>query len=224
MKYWMWLLTGCSSYILKDCKSKSFCWDNDFEYKQSIYNENNCWFLSVLHKILSRYELYLSLCVCFQFFSYAADVDTWMLDSLSRMLMMSSEDIGRDEAATQSMLKKLKDMKNKLQDYSSVIITLHKQAENLCELNMSPEVNARLEFIDRRYQELLELAGLREWRLLARLTFYKLGSEVGFDLGPIQPENTQKININAGIKQGYTQHTTLFVEKSQCFYQDHGHG
>ena len=41
----------------------------------------------------------------YQFFADADDVDTWMLDTLR---LVSSEDVGRDEASTQSLLKKHK--------------------------------------------------------------------------------------------------------------------
>jgi len=40
-----------------------------------------------------------------QFFSDADDVDTWMLDMLR---LVSSEDVGHDEASVQSLVKKHK--------------------------------------------------------------------------------------------------------------------
>ena len=44
-------------------------------------------------------------CNLWQFFADADDVDTWMLDTLR---LVSSEDVGRDEASVQSLLKKHK--------------------------------------------------------------------------------------------------------------------
>lgn len=46
-------------------------------------------------------------CNCFllQFFADADDVDTWMLDTLR---LVSSEDVGHDEASAQSLVKKHK--------------------------------------------------------------------------------------------------------------------
>ena len=41
----------------------------------------------------------------FQFFADADDVDIWMRDTLR---LVSSEDVGRDEASVQSLLKKHK--------------------------------------------------------------------------------------------------------------------
>ena len=65
-----------------------------------------------------------------QFFTDADDVDTWMLDTLR---LVSSEDVGRDEASVQSLLKKHKDVTDELQNYSSVITALHEQAQSLGE-------------------------------------------------------------------------------------------
>jgi spectrin beta len=73
-----------------------------------------------------------------QFFADADDVDIWMLDTLR---LVSSEDVGRDEANVQSLLKKHKDVTDELKNYSSTIETLHKQAEQLGEQDRkSPEV------------------------------------------------------------------------------------
>jgi len=74
-----------------------------------------------------------------QFFADADDVDIWMLDTLR---LVSSEDVGRDEANVQSLLKKHKDVTDELKNYSSIIETLHKQAEQLGEQDRkSPEVS-----------------------------------------------------------------------------------
>jgi len=55
---------------------------------------------------------------------------------------VSSEDVGRDEANVQSLLKKHKDVTDELKNYSSIIETLHKQAEQLGEQDrQSPEVS-----------------------------------------------------------------------------------
>lgn len=73
-----------------------------------------------------------------QFFADADDVDIWMLDTLR---LVSSEDVGRDEANVQSLLKKHKDVTDELKNYNSSIETLHKQAEQLGEQDrQSPEV------------------------------------------------------------------------------------
>lgn len=66
----------------------------------------------------------------YQFFADADDIDTWMLDTLR---LVSSEDVGRDEASVQSLLKKHKDVTDELQNYSSVIQALHEQAGGLSE-------------------------------------------------------------------------------------------
>lgn len=98
-----------------------------------------------------------------------------MLDSLR---LVSSEDVGRDEANVQSLLKKHKDVTDELKNYATTIESLHQQAANLGEQDQqSPEVLERLASIDRRYKELLELAKLRKQRLLDALSLYKLFNE-----------------------------------------------
>ncbi|XP_065158343.1 spectrin beta chain isoform X2 [Atheta coriaria] len=110
-----------------------------------------------------------------QLFADADDIDLWMLDTLR---LVSSEDVGRDEAQAQSLLKKHKDVTEELKNYASVIQSLHEQAQQLgSDLAGSPEVTKRLESIDNRYKELNELAKLRKQRLLDALSLYKLLSE-----------------------------------------------
>nr|CAD7595507.1 unnamed protein product [Timema genevievae] len=110
-----------------------------------------------------------------QFFADADDVDIWMLDTLR---LVSSEDVGRDEANVQSLLKKHKDVTDDLKNYSTTIEALHQQGSQLGEQDrQSPEVVERLASIDNRYKELLELAKLRKQRLLDALSLYKLLSE-----------------------------------------------
>ncbi|XP_018330207.1 spectrin beta chain isoform X2 [Agrilus planipennis] len=110
-----------------------------------------------------------------QFFADADDVDIWMLDTLR---LVSSEDVGRDEANVQSLLKKHKDVTDELKNYATTIDALHQQAQQLNPKDaQSPEVTERLTSIDNRYKELLELAKLRKQRLLDALSLYKLFSE-----------------------------------------------
>uniref|UniRef100_A0A1A9URJ1 Spectrin beta chain n=1 Tax=Glossina austeni TaxID=7395 RepID=A0A1A9URJ1_GLOAU len=111
----------------------------------------------------------------FQLFADADDIDNWMLDTLR---IVSSEDVGRDEANVQSLLKKHKDVADELKNYAENIDALHKQAESL-KLNDAEKgnVDKRLEAIDTRYKELSELAKLRKQRLLDALSLYKLKSE-----------------------------------------------
>ena len=110
-----------------------------------------------------------------QFFADADDVDTWMLDTLR---LVSSEDVGHDEASAQSLVKKHKEITEELQKYGDVIKGLHDQAGDLSVQDReSPEVTGRLGSIDRRYQELLELSDIRKQRLLDALALYKLYNE-----------------------------------------------
>ncbi|XP_035827840.1 spectrin beta chain isoform X3 [Aplysia californica] len=111
----------------------------------------------------------------YQFFADADDVDTWLMDTLR---LVSSEDVGKDEASVQSLLKKHKEVTEELKSYQSVIEALHEQAANLGEQDReSPDVQSRLTSIDRRYQELLEFSKLRKQRLIDALSLYKLFNE-----------------------------------------------
>ncbi|XP_065331438.1 spectrin beta chain isoform X2 [Cloeon dipterum] len=110
-----------------------------------------------------------------QFFADADDVDIWMLDTLR---LVSSEDVGRDEANVQSLLKKHKDVSDELKAYAATVDALKQQAALLGEQDRQSEVvTQRLASIDSRYAELLELAKLRKQRLLDALSLYKLLSE-----------------------------------------------
>jgi spectrin beta len=53
-----------------------------------------------------------------------------MLDTLR---LVSSEDVGRDEANVQSLLKKHKDVTDELKNYASTIEALNQQAQQLGE-------------------------------------------------------------------------------------------
>ena len=52
-----------------------------------------------------------------QFFADADDIDIWMLDTLR---LVSSEDVGRDEANVQSLLRKHKDVMDELDNYEGI--------------------------------------------------------------------------------------------------------
>lgn len=83
-----------------------------------------------------------------QFFADADDVDIWMLDTLR---LVSSEDVGRDEANVQSLLKKHKDVTDELKNYATTIDALHQQASQLGPRDAaSAEVTDRLSSIDNR--------------------------------------------------------------------------
>lgn len=110
-----------------------------------------------------------------QLFTDADDIDIWMLDTLK---LVSSEEVGRDEAQVQSLLKKHKDVTDELKNYAGVIQTLKQQAAQLSpEDAQAPEVIERLASIDSRHNELIELARLRRQRLLDALSLCKLLSE-----------------------------------------------
>lgn len=111
----------------------------------------------------------------YQFFADADDVDAWLLDTLR---IVSSKDVGKDEASVQSLLKKHKEVTEELKNYQTAIEALHEQAAGLGEQDReSPDVQSRLSSIDKRYQDLLDLAKLRKQRLIDALSLYKLFNE-----------------------------------------------
>ncbi|CAF3598148.1 unnamed protein product [Rotaria socialis] len=109
----------------------------------------------------------------YQFFSDADDIDTWMLDMLK---LVSSEDIGRDEPSAQTLLKKHKDTQDILDNYRQTIDNL--KSTNLQvltpEKQNSPDVQQRLQSIERRYTELIELSKLRKQKLLDAISLFRL--------------------------------------------------
>ena len=75
-------------------------------------------------------------------------------------------------------MKKHKEISDELKNYESTIKALHDQADALGEDDReSRTVTERLNSIDKRYQELQELAKLRKQRLLDALSLYKLFTE-----------------------------------------------
>ena len=66
----------------------------------------DAWMLDVSILLHIGHFVYRNIfCVLFQFFADADDVDAWMLDIFR---IVSSEDVGKDEASVQSLLKKHK--------------------------------------------------------------------------------------------------------------------
>lgn len=110
-----------------------------------------------------------------QFFTDADDIDAWMLDILR---LVSSEDVGIDEANAQSLLKKHSDVSEDLKNYSNAIELLKVQKENLGDADKdSPEVLDRINMIDDRFQQLNDMSKIRKQRLLDAISLHKLFSE-----------------------------------------------
>ncbi|XP_013782687.1 spectrin beta chain-like isoform X2 [Limulus polyphemus] len=142
--------------------------------KDRINSVQNMW--QNLKDLLSARTKRLDEAVSYhQFFADADDIDTWMLDTLR---VVSSEDVGRDEANVQSLLKKHKEVTDDLKNFATSVDSLHQQALNLGEQDQkSPEVMERLASIDHRYKDLLECTKLRKQCLLDALSLYKLFNE-----------------------------------------------
>lgn len=110
-----------------------------------------------------------------QFFTDADDVDAWMFDTFR---LVTSKDVGVDEVNADSLLKKHEKIQKELEDYKDVIDNLKEQTERLGERDRNaPEVAERLASIDKRYQELLDLAQQRKQRLIDAGALYRLLNE-----------------------------------------------
>lgn len=70
------------------------------------------------------------MCDFLQFFAECDDVDAWMLDVLR---LVSSEDVGRDEASVQALIKKHDDVTDDLNNFTKQIEILHSEAGQLAE-------------------------------------------------------------------------------------------
>jgi len=112
----------------------------------------------------------------FQFFSDADDIDTWMLDMLK---LVSSEDVGRDEVSAQALLKKHKDTQDLLENYRKTIDGFKQNnLQSLApEKQTANDVQQRLQSIERRYTELLELSKLRRQKLHDAIALFRLIAE-----------------------------------------------
>ncbi|XP_075591852.1 spectrin beta chain isoform X2 [Dermatophagoides farinae] len=110
-----------------------------------------------------------------QFFTDADDVEAWMLD-FSRLV--SSKDVGIDEASGQSLLKKHNDCGEELKNYYGTIMALKQQADSLGDnYRNRPEIVNRIDKIDRMYGDLNDAAERRRQMLTDAIDMYRLMSE-----------------------------------------------
>lgn len=110
-----------------------------------------------------------------QFFTDADDVDAWMLDTFR---LVTSKDVGVDEANAESLLKKHEKTQGELETYKSVIDNLQSQTQRFNDRDKNaPQVIERLESVNNRYQELLELSNQRKQRLIDASALFKLFNE-----------------------------------------------
>lgn len=110
-----------------------------------------------------------------QFFTDADDIDAWMLDTFR---LVTSKDVGVDEANAESLLRKHDKIHDELVSYRTVIDNLHQQTERFNDRDrQAPPVVDRLMSIDRRYDELLNLSNQRKQRLIDASALFKLLNE-----------------------------------------------
>ncbi|TPP60271.1 Spectrin beta chain [Fasciola gigantica] len=109
----------------------------------------------------------------FQLMADCDDADVWLSE---QQRIVSNEDVGLKLATTESLLKNNQEVMNNLNEFQSTIDQLHQQAATISEY---PDCDAatiasRLDAVDQHYQQVLEMAKLRQQRLLDALSMYKL--------------------------------------------------
>lgn len=110
-----------------------------------------------------------------QFFADADDVEAWMLDFLR---LVSSKDVGVDEASGQSLLKKHNDCCEELKNYYGTIMALQQQADSLGDnFKNRPEIRNRLAKINDMYNDLNNAADQRKQILNNAIDMHRLLSE-----------------------------------------------
>lgn len=110
-----------------------------------------------------------------QFFADADDVEAWMLDFLR---LVSSNDVGMDEANAQTLLKKHMDCCEELRNYYQTVMALKHQADDLGpNYKNRPEVRGRIEKVESIYNDLIEAANARQQTLDDAIAMYRLISE-----------------------------------------------
>lgn len=110
-----------------------------------------------------------------QFFTDSDDIEAWMFDTFR---LVTSKDVGVDEANAESLLRKHEKIRKELESYKVVIDNLHQHAERFNDQDRnSPQVVDRLSSIDKRYEELIELSEQRKQRLIDASALFKLFNE-----------------------------------------------
>lgn len=109
-----------------------------------------------------------------QFFTDADDAEAWMVDTFR---IVTSKDVGVDEPNSESLLKKHEKTQRELEGYKTVIDNLKQQADHLRQGGNLPQVDERLASMEKRYNELLELADERKQRLIDKSALYRMINE-----------------------------------------------
>ncbi|KAH9405517.1 Spectrin beta chain, non-erythrocytic 1 [Tyrophagus putrescentiae] len=108
-----------------------------------------------------------------QFFADADDVEAWMLDFRR---LVSSNDVGVDEATTQSLIMKHNNSCGELKNYYNIIEGLKQQADTLwSNFRRPPEVVERISRIGNMYNQLIDAANSRKQALQNTFVQYRLG-------------------------------------------------
>lgn len=110
-----------------------------------------------------------------QFIAEYNDIMSW-LDMMERIV--ANDDLGYDEASSDTLLKKHKIIEEDIENYASVIKGLHDEVDELGdEDKTSPEVVDRCRNVDTRYENLRLQAANRRHKLLDALSLHQLNRD-----------------------------------------------
>ncbi|VDL98418.1 unnamed protein product [Schistocephalus solidus] len=109
----------------------------------------------------------------FQLMADCDDADAWLLD---QQRIASNEDVGVKMSTTESLLKINQELMENLEAYRETVNQLHATAAKVSDY---PDIDggmiaSRLDGVDKNYSKAIELAKLRQQRLLDALSMYKL--------------------------------------------------
>ncbi len=123
--------------------------------------------------------------------------------------VISDENVGHDEASVQSLLKKHQEICNEIDQYESQIhdVLCGELFQKLCVADREkPEVKERIEQVEKRYEDLRELAKIRKQRLLDAAALYRLFREAE----AVEAWITEKEKLLVSIVSFYINNLEMF--------------
>ncbi|KAL5270487.1 hypothetical protein ACHWQZ_G001266 [Mnemiopsis leidyi] len=159
-----------------------------------------------IQQLQEHYEKLVQLCkqrqlrllevVAFQ--TYLSDTDE-ILNWLSDMeKIVQTEDLGKDEASAQLLLKKHKALEEEISGYEPMISGLKKQQDNLSSQDrLLPVTRERQDSIEKKYSQILQLAKQRRQYLVFAYSMFLLYREAGGVRSWIQEKEALLCTIKA---------------------------
>ncbi|XP_016897058.2 spectrin family protein isoform X2 [Cynoglossus semilaevis] len=110
----------------------------------------------------------------YQFHTDANDMKTWIAETLRRV---SSQEVGYDEFATQTLARKQREIQEEIQSHRPLLDSLHEQGQALTwDESLFPQEECHLPTIENQYKELEALSAARRLALEGALAQYRMFS------------------------------------------------